>query len=105
MAALALAAVGVWLATPSARDSAWVARRIEAAFPELAPACWPRSSSGPICPAGDLAICSRTSFTRPWRMPTGTSGARSCPSGSIAAAALANVATFALFWRCLLALP
>src|SRR5262249_51182681 len=33
--ALALVGVAIWLATASARDIRWVARQIEAAFPEL----------------------------------------------------------------------
>src|SRR5262245_38477940 len=35
LVAMALAGAAVWLATVSARDIRWVARQIEAAFPEL----------------------------------------------------------------------
>src|SRR5262245_49745745 len=35
LAAIVLAGIGIWLATGSARDYSWVARRIEATFPEL----------------------------------------------------------------------
>ena len=95
--ALALAAVGIWRATVSARDYAWVARRIEAAFPELHTCLLAAVEQRPDLPGGRFGYLQSSVIHQALMHADRHEWRQVVPMRRIAAAAAANLATFVLF--------
>jgi hypothetical protein len=97
LVAAVLAGVGIWQATASARDPAWVARRIEAAFPELHSCLLAAVEQRPALPGGRFGYLQSNVIHQALAHADRHEWREVVPMGRIAAAALANLATFALF--------
>jgi hypothetical protein len=97
LAAMVLAGVGIWLATASARDIRWVARQIEAAFPELRTCLLAAVEQRPNLPDGRFGYLQSTVIHQALLHADRHEWREVVPMGRIAAAALANVAALVLF--------
>jgi hypothetical protein len=97
VAALALAGVGVWLATATARDFRWVARQIEAAFPELRTCLLAAVEQRPDLPDGRFGYLQSTVIRQALMHADRHEWRQVVPTGRIAAAALGNFAALVLF--------
>jgi hypothetical protein len=89
--ALLLAGVGIWLATTSARDIRWVARQIEAAFPELRTCLLAAVEQRPALPGGHFGYLQTTVIHQALLHADRHEWCQVVPMGRIAAAAAANV--------------
>ncbi|MBW8884732.1 MAG: hypothetical protein JF612_08145, partial [Planctomycetia bacterium] len=94
---LILAGVGVWLATASARDIRWVARQIEAAFPELRTCLLAAVEQRPALPGGHFGYLQTTVIHQALLHADRHEWCQVVPMGRIAAAAAANVFALLLF--------
>jgi hypothetical protein len=94
--AIILAGCGVWLATASARDIRWVARQIEAAFPELRTCLLTAVEQRPALPDGRFGYLQSNVIHQALLHAQRHEWRDVVPIGRIAAAALANVAALLL---------
>ena len=97
VASLALAGVGVWLATASARDFGWVARQIEAAFPELRTCLLAAVEQRPNLPGGHFGYLQSNVIHQALLHADRHEWCQVVPMGRIATAAAANVFALTLF--------
>src|SRR5437588_989175 len=97
LAAFVLAATGAWMATLSVSDYAWVARRIEAAFPELRTCLLAAVEQRPSLPDGRFGYLQSNVIHQALLHAQRHEWRRVVPVGRIAGAAAVNVAAFVLF--------
>jgi len=100
--AAVLAGVGIWQSTAWARDRAWVARRIEAAFPELHSCLLAAVEQRPALPGGRFGYLQSNVIHQALTHADRHEWREVVPMRRIATAALTNLATFALFLAVLL---
>ncbi len=104
VAALVLAGVGVWLATAAARDIRWVARQIEATFPELRTCLLAAVEQRPSLPDGRFGYLQSNVIHQALIHADRHEWREVVPMRRIAAAALANVAGLVLLIAVMLGL-
>lgn len=97
LVAMVFAGIGIGLATVSARDYSWVARRIEATFPELRTCLLAAVEQRPNLPDGRFGYLQASVIQQALLHADRHEWREVVPMRRIAAAALANVATFILF--------
>jgi hypothetical protein len=95
--AAALAAAGIVLAATSARNYGWIARRIEAAFPELRTCLLAAVEQQPDLPGGRFGYLQSSVIHQALYHADRHAWTQVVPMQRIVAAAAANIATFALF--------
>jgi len=93
----AIAVAGIWLAATSARNYGWLARRIEAAFPELRTCLLAAVEQKPDLPDGRFGYLQSSVIHQALYHADRNAWTEVVPMKRIALAAAANVATFAMF--------
>ena len=97
IAALALAGVGVWLSTLSARDIRWVARQIETTFPELRTCLLAAVEQRPALADGRFGYLQSNVIHQALMHADRHEWRHVVPMGRIAAAALGQAIAFVAF--------
>ncbi len=95
--AAVFAAAGVWLAATSARNYGWIARRIEATFPELRTCLLAAVEQRPDLPGGRFGYLQSSVIHQALYHADRNAWTSVVPTKQIVAAAAVNVATFAMF--------
>jgi hypothetical protein len=93
----ALAVAGIWLAVASVRGPEWVARRVEAAFPELRTCLLAAVEQRPDLPGGRFGYLQSSVIHQALRHADRHAWIDVVPTKRIALAAGANLLTFVLF--------
>ncbi|HEX5103239.1 MAG TPA: hypothetical protein VFV87_05485, partial [Pirellulaceae bacterium] len=97
LVAAGLAVAGIWLAATSARSHEWVARRIEAAFPELRTCLLAAVEQRPDLPFGRFGYLQSSVIHQALRHADRHAWTEVVPMRRIALAAGANLLTFVMF--------
>src|SRR5262245_16913823 len=95
--AAGLAVAGIWLAATSTRNYDWLARKIEAAFPELRTCLLAAVEQQPDLPDGRFGYLQSSVIHQALYHADRNAWTEVVPMKRIALAAAANVATFVLF--------
>jgi len=93
----ALAIAGIWLAATSARSYEWVARRIEASYPELRTCLLAAVEQRPDLPGGRFGYLQSSVIHQALYHADRNAWTQVVPMKRILAAAAANVLSFAMF--------